>query len=146
MNNKNSNTPDRSLILLGLKTVIRTKDFEASKKFYTELLGLGIIEEYDSENGSRGCILGFAGEDNNAFIEISEIRATHNYYQPAFSKMVDNDKMDIQIRTQSADHWAKKLKGIWKTRGPIERPWGSRYLYLRDPDGVNIIIYEEKKE
>ncbi len=59
--------------LLSLKTVIRTKNFETTKKFYTQLLNLEIIEEYDSGDGSRGCIVRFGSEGSNAFLEISEI-------------------------------------------------------------------------
>ena len=63
--------------LLSLKTVIRTKDFQASKKFYTQILNLEIVEEYDEENGSRGVIMRFGEESNNAFFEISEILDDH---------------------------------------------------------------------
>ena len=53
--------------LLSLKTVIRTKDFRASKDFYTNLLKLEIVEEYE-EKGARGCIVKLGSEPNNAFI------------------------------------------------------------------------------
>ena len=129
--------------LIGPKTVIRTRDFAIAKHFYTEILALHIVEEYDDGNGSKGCIMGFSQDENNAFLEISEIKPTHSYYQPAFSRSIDNDKVDIQIKTHSVDFWAEKLSTLWETRGPIKRPWGSRYLYLRDPDGIHIIIYEE---
>lgn len=143
MNNQEFNNTSENKSLISLKTVIRTKNFEDSKKFYNELLNLNVVEEYDDENGSKGCIMSF-GFESHAFVEISEIKSTHSYFQPAFTRTVDNDKIDIQIKTESVDFWAEKLKGIWKTRGPVERPWGSRYLYLRDPDGVHIIIYQEK--
>ncbi len=140
------NTEDSSLAssLLSLKTLIRTKDFEASKNFYTQILHFKIIEEYDDEDGSRGCIVRIGQENNNAFIEISEINKDHPYFDESFSQNIGNDKMDIQIRTDSIDYWAVHLKEKWDARGPIDRPWGSRYLYLRDPDGLQIIIYQEK--
>jgi len=130
--------------LQGLKTVIRTSDFNRSKEFYVSFLNLKILEEYDDENGSRGCILGLSTENNNALIEISEIKATHDFYQPAFDRTIDNDKIEIQIRTNSVDYWTDRLNNVWETKGPIDRPWGSRYLYLRDPDGIRIVIYQEK--
>ncbi len=142
MSNIEDNSPLNSL--LSLKTVIRTKDFEASKRFYTQVLNLKIIEEYDDGNGSKGLIVRFGPEGGNAFFEISEITDDHNYYQEAFSKNVENDKTDIQLRTNNVDYWAALLKEKWNARGPILRPWGSYYLYLRDPDGLQIIIYQEK--
>jgi len=102
------------------------------------------VEEYDDENGSKGCILSFSTERNNALIEISKIKPSHDFYQPAFDRIIDNDKIGIQIRTHSIDYWTEKLNKVWKTQGPIDRPWGSIYLYLRDPDGIHIIIFQEK--
>jgi len=108
--------------LLGLKSVIRTRDFDRSKKFYSRILGLRIVEEYDDENGSKGCILSFSTERNNALIEISKIKPSHDFYQPAFDRIIDNDKIGIQIRTHSIDYWTEKLNKVWKTQGPIDRP------------------------
>ena len=129
---------------MSLKTVIRTKNFEASKAFYTEILNFEIAEEYNDGNGSKGVILRFGPEGSNAFLEISEITEDHSFYQKAFSDSFKNDKTDIQLRTDDVHHWAMRLQEKWEARGPIPRPWGSHYLYIRDPDGLQIIIYQEK--
>ena len=129
--------------LLSLKTVIRTKDFEISKDFYTRILGLEVDEEYE-DPGDRGFIFRLGSEPNNAFIEISEISEEHDYFQEAFALESANDKVDMQIRTNDVNYWAERLKKEnWPARGPVKRPWGHRYLYLRDPDNLRIIIYEE---
>ena len=65
--------------LFSLKTVIRTKNFEASKHFYTQILNLQVKEEYNDGDGSRGVILRLGPEDGNAFLEISEISDHHSY-------------------------------------------------------------------
>jgi len=132
--------------LFSLKTVIRTKNFEASKAFYIEILNLKIVQEYNDENGSRGIIVRLGSEDSNAFLEISEIKEFHDYYQQSFSESFQNDKTDLQLRTDNIKYWAAHVKMNWKARGPILRPWNSYYLYLRDPDGLQIIIYEEIKK
>ncbi len=130
--------------LLSLKTVIRTKNFEASRIFYIQVLDLTIIEEYDDGNGSKGVIVRFGPDGSNAFLEISEILADHSFYQKAFDQDFENNKASIQLRTDNVAFWVDKLKDTWEVRGPIARPWGSEYLYLRDPDGMQIIIYQEK--
>ncbi|GAA4279241.1 VOC family protein [Aquimarina mytili] len=129
--------------LLSLKTVIRTKDFEASKSFYTKILNLEIVQEYNDGDGSKGVILRFGPEGSTAFFEISEIKDTHYYYQKSFSESISNDKIDIQLRTDNIEYWATRINALWTARGPVLRPWGSYYLYLRDPDGLQIIIYQE---
>ncbi len=131
--------------LVSLKTTIRVKDFETSKMFYTTILNCKIVEEYDDNNGSRGCILRIGSEESNAFVEISEIEPKHDCFNSSFKKDFLNDKIDLQIKTNSIEYWAEKLQNLWKVRGPIDRPWGSKYLYLRDPDGLQIIIYQENK-
>ena len=141
-NKENKMDQDR---LSDVKTVIRTKDFTASKKFYSEILGLKIVEEYNGEKGVKGCILRFGQSESNSFIEISAINSDHYYFDSSFGKNIENDKIDLQIKTNSIDYWENYLKGKWEARGPVDRPWGSRYLYLRDPDGLQIIIYQEKQ-
>lgn len=129
--------------LLSLKTVIRTKDFKVSKNFYTRILKLAISEEYD-DGGARGCIVELGPEPNKAFIEISEINPDDDYFQADFARESQTDKVDMQIKTGNVEYWAERLKeNNWPARGPVLRPWGFRYLYLRDPDNLQIIIYEE---
>lgn len=127
--------------LESLKTVIRVKDYTASYSFYKNLLRLDIQEEYDDGNGSKGCI--FIVNDN-ALIEISEILPNHSYYETQFDSDFSGNKIGIQIRTNNIQFWAEHLKDQWEIRGPVRRPWGSFYLYLRDPDSIQIIIYQEK--
>ena len=128
--------------LVSLKTTIRTKDFELSKMFYSKILNCKVVEEYD-DDGSRGCILKIGGEGSNAYLELSEIDSNHYYFNPSFKNTFQNDKIDLQIKTDSIVFWTERLTKLWKVRGPVDRPWGSKYLYLRDPDGLQIIIYEE---
>ncbi|MDH7447039.1 VOC family protein [Aquimarina sp. 2201CG14-23] len=139
---KNEKESPTSIDLLSLKTVIRTKNYDASKHFYTQILKLSIAEEYSSEN--RGCILRFGDKNSNAFLEISEIKEGHYYFQQSFSRKIENDKIDIQIKTNNIAYWSEHLHKKWKAKGPIDRPWGSKYLYVRDPDELQIIIYQEK--
>ncbi len=129
--------------LLGLKTVIRTLDFDKSKQFYTEILNLPIIVEYDDGDGSRGCIVRIGGEGSTSNFEISEITQSNSYFDKSFVEGIKNDKVSIQIKTEDIEYWSRRLKIKWVVKGPIKRPWGSTYLYLRDPDGLQIIIYQE---
>ncbi len=131
---------------IGQKTTLRTRDFTKAKDFYTNILQCKIVEEYDDGDGSKGCIIQVGDVTSTAFIELSEIAPGHSYFQEPFKKAFANDKIDLQIQTTSITYWADRLKKLWKARGPVPRPWGSSYLYLRDPDGLQIIIFEEHKK
>lgn len=127
--------------LLALKIVIRTRSYEASRDFYLSVLNLPLVEEWDELTG-RGCILRVGWAGSTGLIEISEIHPDAVSYSPAFAEAVQNDKIDIQIETPSVADWSQRLAGHWPVRGPVQKPWGAYYLYLRDPDGLQIILYE----
>ena len=72
-------------------------------------------------------------EDDQAFLELG-----YN------SEPKDNAGLSIQIRINSLDDVMKKIKSNIKFSEPVVRPWSSKYLYLLDPSGVTVILYEGK--
>ncbi len=118
--------------LVALKIRIDTERFAESRKFYSEILGLQILEEWD-DDGDVGCILGFSSDGSTGFLELSESDSTAE--GPA-------DALSLQFRTPDIQATAESLAGRWKFEGPVERPWGSTYLYLTDPDGISVILFE----
>lgn len=131
--------------MISLKTVIRTKDYDVSKLFYTQILNLNIIEEYNDCNGVKGIILSI-DKGNNGLIEISEILEVNESFQSNFNEEVKSDKISLQIKTDDIEFWSLNLKSRYEFTGPILKPWGAYYLYLRDPDGIQIVFYQEASE
>ena len=128
---------------LSLKATIRTHNFEASCHFYEKILGLEKLEGWHEVN-DRGCIYRAGLSPECGLLEISEIGKDHEYFQSEFHQPASL-KIDLQLATSDLDSWVKRLRGNWQFRGPVDRPWGSRYLYVLDPDQVQIIIYEHKQ-
>lgn len=127
--------------ILGLKVVLRCKDFSASRAFYRSVLHLAVKEEWQEDQG-RGCVFSF-GEEGGLF-EIYEMTVHDSRYTPAFSASLASDKIDIQLKTDSVDGWVDRLSGTWPFEGPVTLPWGQRWIKLRDPDNLLIAIYEER--
>jgi len=125
--------------LQSLKAVIRCRDYAASREFYTSVLGLGIVEEWDQEEG-QGCI--FAVGDGG-YLEIAGQPTTRDRDDESYTRPVGHEKIDLQLRTDAVDAWAARLRGKWPFEGPVDRPWGQRYLWVRDPDNVRIALFEE---
>ena len=113
-----------------LKTKIVTPAVDASRDFYVELFGMMIVEAWD-EPDDAGCILAFPGSKREAFLEI--------YRGPAPPSFVG---LGLQFRTDDLDAFVSSLPPSILYRGPVERPWGSRYLYLTDPNGIDLIVFE----
>ena len=129
--------------ILSLKTMLRCRDLPASRRFYVDLLGLDVVGEWD-DSGDRGCIV--AVGSGGGFLEMLAVDCEHPKHQPAFAELDANDKTELQIRVDSVDVWAERLDGSIDFEGPVTRPWGNRYLWLRDPDGVRVALFQGAAE
>lgn len=125
-----------------LKLTLRCKDYQASRRFYHEILGLHILDEWE-EPGGKGCIFGVDQDGIGGQFEIYEMNQKDTRYQSAFSKPLVTDKLDLQLKTSSLDYWIASLNNAWPIEGPEILPWGHRWIKLRDPDNFLIAIYEE---
>lgn len=116
--------------LTGLKTRIETPHIKESLRFYTQYLGLEVLESW----GEKGAILGLGSStQKEAFLEIAYIETLRSY-----------EGISLQFRIDDLSAMVRKLQNQVAFRGPTERPWGSTYLYLEDPSGIQIIVYQGK--
>lgn len=113
-----------------LKTKITTSRVAATRDFYVNCLGMLVVEEWREEN-DVGCILAFPGERREALLEIYGGQAAGDF-----------GALSLQFRTDDLDGFTALLPAGTKVRGPIERPWGSTYLYLNDPNGIAVVVFE----
>ena len=127
--------------VLSMKTVIRCRDFACSRDFYTRVLGFAVAEEWEEPQG-RGAI--FHVEGVGACIEIYGMTHADSRFHESFQQALANDKIDIQLETESLASWVRRLEGVWAFEGPEDLPWGQRWIRLRDPDRLLIAIYERK--
>ena len=117
-------------MLTGIKTRIRTDRFDETVHFYTEILGLKIICEWNDE-ADTGAILGLPDADAKACLEIASLP------QAAVSAGVC-----LQFRTDHLNRSIQELAGKYQHSLPDVKPWGSTYIYLRDPAGNQVIVFE----
>lgn len=115
--------------LTGIKIRIETRDVAAALEFYTQIIGLNVLQNWGD---SSGAILGFE-LDSNGFLEIAY--AAEPKRQPNLS---------LQFRVKNISDFVKHVGDRWPRSAPTPRPWGSTYLYLQDPDGIDVIVYEGK--
>ncbi len=119
------------LSMTGLKTRIETRFFQESIAFYSKHLGMTVLESWD-ENGDKGVILGLGSSaEGEAFLELAYVETRTTFAG-----------ISLQFRVHDLDVFVDRLRGHLEFQGPEERPWGSKYLYLQDPTGVQVILYE----
>ena len=113
-----------------LKTKIITSMLDGTRDFYVSCLGMQVVEEWREENDA-GCILALANDGRAALLEIYEGP------QPD-----DFSGVSLQFRTEDLTGFAAALPTGTEARGPVKRPWGSTYLYLTDPNGISVVVFE----
>lgn len=129
---------------LNLKVVIRCQDFQRSRHFYGEVLDLPVLESWEEEGG-LGCIFGLGSQGKSGSLEIYQMKEGDRRYSPVFAASFENNKIDLQLRTDDLDSWIADLQGRWEFSGPKRLPWGERRITLRDPDNLPIAIYQSKQ-
>ncbi len=117
-------------MLTAIKTRIETDRFDETLHFYSKVLDLQIIREWNEE-GDTGAILGLTNVDADGFLEIASVL-----------DKTDLTRTCLQFRTDNLDDFLIKLAGIYEHGKPEEKPWSSTYVYLTDPAGNRVIIFE----
>ncbi len=114
---------------ISLKTKIITPRFVETRDWYRDLLGLELLEAWD-EPDDRGCILGVAGPDGQAFLEIYHTAGEMRF-----------EGLSLQFRVPDIGDFPAPAEDRFDRRGPEDRTWGSRYLFFTDPNGISVIVF-----
>jgi catechol 2,3-dioxygenase-like lactoylglutathione lyase family enzyme len=106
---------------------IATKDVDAAKRFYGDVLGLDVLMDH-------GWIVTF-GTDTRMSVQIG-IASEGGSGTPVPDLSIEVDDVDAAlVRLRRA--------GVAIEYGPADEPWGVRRFYVRDPFGklVNILMH-----
>jgi catechol 2,3-dioxygenase-like lactoylglutathione lyase family enzyme len=120
------------LEVLSSRVLVRPSDFERSRHFYEDVLGLRIYREYASKTG-RGLVFFLGG----GFLELS------GDVPPAERGRVS---MWLQVPDLVAAHRELEAAGVEILDGPERKPWGLDEMWIADPDGVRIVLVEVPPE
>ncbi len=113
-----------------LKTKIITPKLEATRSFFMTCLGMRVVEEWH-EGNDVGCILALSGDRSEAMLELYEGPQSDSF-----------TGLSLQFRTDDLLAFRQRLAPSIECSGPTVRPWGSSYLYLTDPNGISVIVYD----
>ena len=113
-----------------LKTKITTPLLAQTRDFYVVCLGMGVVDEWRN-NDDIECILALSDSRGEAMLEICEGGQTSTVAG-----------LSLQFRTDDLESFRTRLPPSTEVRGPVQKPWGSTYLYLTDPNGIPIVVFE----
>jgi len=118
-----------------LHTRMRVSDMDQTINFYTDVLGLEVLERKVSPRGSH---LAFLKVPNSE--ELIELTS----FPPSGPVRVQEDLVHLAFQVESLDDTIASLnaKGVKVTDGPTQTSSGSRFIFIDAPDGYEIELIE----
>jgi len=118
--------------VLSSRVLLSPLDFERSRRWYTEVLGLRIYREYGATGQVTGIVLFLGG----GFLEL-------NCAGPAHGKDPMPMTLWLQVPNVDAEHDRLATTGeVAVLVPPKTMPWGLREMWIEDPEGVRIVLVE----
>src|SRR3954470_6088243 len=116
--------------VLSSRVLLRPRDFERSSAFYRETLRLRVYREYGAGGRLTGVVL-FCG---GGFLELTVAGPDEGGGADAVVLWLQVPEVDVEV---------VRLRGSGVDVGDAATmPWGLREAWLRDPDGVRIVLVE----
>ena len=118
-----------------LHTRMRVNDMDQTINFYTNVLGLEVLERKVSPRGSH---LAFLKVPNSE--ELIELCS----FPPSGPVRVQEDLVHLAFQVESLDDVIEQLgtKQIRITDGPTTSSSGSRFIFIDAPDGYEVELIE----
>ena len=112
--------------------MLYVKDVERGMRFYHDMLGFKLIEDFRYEGIPVYARLRAPGGDGTIAL-----------HQAGPGVSVASDGVRLYFEIRDLDGFCHKLqqKGFYITQLPRMMPWGWRHAYLNDPDGHEISLY-----
>ena len=118
-----------------LHTRMRVSDMDQTIAFYTDVLGLEVLERKVSPRGSH---LAFLRVPNSE--ELIELCS----FPPSGPVKVQEDLVHLAFQVENLDQTIAALqqRGVRITDGPTTTSSGSRFLFIDAPDGYEVELIE----
>ncbi len=117
-----------------LNVAINVTNFDASVRFYRDVLGCAVATQWDTDDGP-GMIL-TAGPGRSVELFGPPWGARQDKRPPA--------GVELAFDVDDAEQWERRLRdaGVPIARELVDNPWGDRSLGINDPDGVRVWLVE----
>ncbi len=114
-----------------VQVLVGARDYDASTRFYRELLAFPVQEEWDAPGG-RGTLFSAGG----AVVEVIEDSPHHPAEEPRGVALA------IEVEDADALHEPVVPAGVTPTERLGVRPWGHRSLQIRDPASLPLTFVQ----
>jgi len=120
-----------------LRVAVTVEDYEQALGFYRDVLGLPVVEAWDSESGS-GAVL----DAGRATLELLSLDQAELVDQVEVGERVAGPvrfALEVDNSVQTAQ--ALVAGGAEQLAAPVVTPWSHRNVRLRAPDGMQLTLF-----
>jgi catechol 2,3-dioxygenase-like lactoylglutathione lyase family enzyme len=116
--------------ITGVAPQLRTTDLEASIRFYVDVLGFDLAFRW--EDFYAGLCAG------GAEIHLKRV----DMPDPSVAYVAQGEHVHLYIHVEDVDAMAARLRdrGVAVLAGPVDRPWNTREIVLRDDQGHTLYV------
>jgi lactoylglutathione lyase len=120
-----------------LRFAYTVDDYRGAVRFYRDVLGLPVIQEWDEPTGS-GAIL----DAGRATLELLSVSQSELVDRIEVGETVSGP-IRLALEVEDSDETAKALAsgGAQKIGGPVITPWSHKNVRVRAPDGMQLTLF-----
>lgn len=120
-----------------LRFAYTVENYDEAVRFYRDVLGLPVIQEWDEPTGS-GAIL----DAGRATLELLSVSQSELVDRVEVGELVSGP-VRLALEVEDSDETAKALAsaGAQKIGGPVITPWSHKNVRLRAPDGMQLTLF-----
>jgi lactoylglutathione lyase len=120
-----------------LRLAYTVDDYEGAVRFYRDVLGLPVIQEWDQPTGS-GAIL----DAGRATLELLSVSQSDLVDRVEVGEIVSGP-IRLALEVEDSEETAKALTaaGAQRIGGPVVTPWSHKNVRLRAPDGMQLTLF-----
>jgi catechol 2,3-dioxygenase-like lactoylglutathione lyase family enzyme len=135
-------TPRSDGPVLELRVAITASDFERLKQFYADGLGLEIAASWQNDGGNAVLL-----DLGHAALEIFDERQAQVVDDlEAGSRVSGQIRFALQVPDLTSAMELLLAHGAALVHPPVETPWGDLNVRLRDPDGMQVTLFQVPKD
>jgi lactoylglutathione lyase len=120
-----------------LRLAYTVEDYAEAVRFYRDVLGLPVIQEWDQPTGS-GAIL----DAGRATLELLSVDQSDLVDRVEVGAVVSGP-VRLALEVEDSEETASRLAaaGAQKIGGPVITPWSHKNVRLRAPDGMQLTLF-----
>jgi lactoylglutathione lyase len=120
-----------------LRLAYTVEDYAEAVRFYRDVLGLPVIQEWDQPTGS-GAIL----DAGRATLELLSVDQSDLVDRVEVGEVVSGP-VRLALEVEDSEETANSLAaaGAQKIGGPVITPWSHKNVRLRAPDGLQLTLF-----